>query len=161
VRQFVRKFRATVVELPPETEIPPDEENTGDDHKCALCRRETPGAKLGQDGRWWCTGSEESVCIRLAQGRLGGATAPGRASLSGRLRPDGKCRQCRQQIRWVKTQRGKNMAVDIDPAPAGVDAFELIGEVKTIAFYVSERKRAGWAGDVYRPHFKTCEKADA
>jgi hypothetical protein len=151
VRAFVRKFNATVV---PNIGEP---EEKAEQHACVLCKRTTKLA-LGADGRWWCKDSEAAACNRIAQSRLGGATGGtgNNASLRGVLREDGKCRSCGAPIKWVKTQRGKKMPVDTRPAPAGVDAFELMGAVETLAFYVSEKKRALHVGDVYRSHFQTC-----
>lgn len=153
VRGFMRKFQAR--EILPEPTV--EETKADDSEKCALCRRATTRRTLGADGRKWCSGVDADTCIRIAQGRLGGATAPSRASLSGKLGADGDCRRCGKPVKWVKTQRGKKMPVDVSPAPSGVAAFELIGRIDTLAFYVSERRRAAYSGDLYESHFNTCE----
>lgn len=113
----------------------------------------------GDDGRWWCPKSEHDKCTRIAAGRLGAsASAAGNSALRGVLEADGKCRDCGAPVKWVKTQRGKKMPVDIDPAPAGVSAFEVVGETDSLAFYVSEKRRARFIGDVYEFHGSTCKR---
>lgn len=160
VRALKRKFQAT--EREPDSGIAPVPQSAEPDEnrKCALCRRQVSGMNLGTDGRLWCPEREAAACMRIAQGRLGGATTSSRSALSGKLKADGDCRRCGVPIKWVKTQRGKKMPVDVDPAPPSVDAFELIGQVDTLAFFVSEKKRPTFAGDVYRSHFQTCEARD-
>jgi hypothetical protein len=160
VRALKRKFQATEREPDSGKGPIPQAAETDEERKCALCRRKVSGMKLGTDGRLWCPESESAACLRIAQGRLGGATTASRAALSGKLKADGDCRACGAPIKWVRTQRGKNMPVDVDPAPPSVDAFELVGQVKTLAFFVSEKKRPTFAGDVYRSHFQTCEARD-
>lgn len=150
VRAFVRRFKATIIPNR-EEERPARERRT-----CVVCKRETSKLELGQDGRWWCPRSDNDTCNRIAQTRLGGATSGSSSALRGVLRKDGTCRDCGAEVKWVKTQRGKKMPVDTEPAPAGVAAFELVGAVETLAFYVSEKRRATHAGDVYQSHFQTC-----
>lgn len=160
VRAFIRKFRAREIAREPEAEAERsavEETTQGEDLKCVLCRRSGPRVKVGADGRRWCSSTDSDACIRIAQGRLGGATGGSNSALSGKLRPDGRCRDCKSPVKWVKTQRGKKMPVDCDPAPASVAAFELVGSVGTLAFYVSEKKRVTFSGDVYESHYQTCE----
>jgi hypothetical protein len=157
-----RKFKAVEAEpREPEPDDPPPPPATSStpERKCALCRRSLTSLVWGeQDGRWWCPKSEAEKCTRIAAGRLGAsASGAGNSSLKGALDPDGKCRDCGAEVRWVKTQRGKKMPVDVLPAPAGVDGFELVGETDTLAFYVSEKRRARYFGDCYEFHGKTCE----
>jgi hypothetical protein len=158
-----RKFRAVEVDPPP----PPQPSSTPrrrrpvrDQVKCAVCRR-TTHLVVGDDGRAWCREPEWDACNRIAQSRLGASAAVGSASaLTGQLEPDGKCRSCKEPVKWVKTQRGKKMPVDVIPAPPEVDAFELIGRTNTLAFYISEKRRAMHVGDVYQSHFQTCGERD-
>ena len=48
------------------------------------------------------------------------------------------------------------MPVDVIPAPKDVAAFELVGARDTMAFYISEKRRGMFFGDVYQSHFQTC-----
>jgi hypothetical protein len=162
VAAIVRKFRAVEVEPPPP---PPATSSTPErdlstERKCVLCRRDLRGRMVGPDadGRWWCPKSETDKCDRIAAGRLGASASGGSASsLRGIIEADGKCRDCGEPVKWVKTQRGKKMPVNIHPAPKAVDAFELVGEHDTLAFYVSEKRRAKHWGDTYEFHGSTCE----
>lgn len=106
----------------------------------------------------WCPESDRDTCLRIAQSRLGASAGntSSEAALKGALEPDAKCRDCGAEIKWVKTQRGKKMPVDVIPAPKGVAAFELVGRSQTMAFYISEKRRAMHFGDVYESHFQTC-----
>jgi hypothetical protein len=155
---MIRKFSAK--EITPEPTDDTIEDAVEDDRACAVCRRRGSWLVLGPDERWWCSEAESAACTRIAQGRLGGVTTASHAALSGTLRSDGKCRACKEPVRWVKTQRGRKMPVDVRPAVPGVAAFELVGEVNTLAFYVSEKKRPTFSGDVYESHFQTCEARD-
>jgi hypothetical protein len=150
VRAFVRKFNAEIV---PSEEAKTEREEV---RRCVICRRSNVKLVLGADERWWCPNTESETCNRIAQSRLGGATSGSASALHGILRKDGTCRDCGADIKWVRTQRGKKMPVDTSPAPAGVAAFELVGAVRTLAFYVSEKKRKLHSSDVYQSHFQSC-----
>lgn len=164
VAALVRKFRA--VEVAADPPPPPPATSSSSEHVCALCRRALGGrlvfnetdAKGNPDERYYCPQSEADKCMRIAAGRLGASASAGSASaLRGVLDADGKCRDCGEPVLWVKTQRGKKMPVNVHPAPPIVDAFELVGETDTLAFYVSEKRRAKHYGDVYEFHGATCE----
>jgi hypothetical protein len=165
IAALIRKFRATEAEPPePEPADPPPPPTTSSTpaKKCALCRRSLTSLVWGEaDERWWCPKSEADKCTRIALGRLGAsASGAGNVSLRGVLDPDGgKCRDCGEPVKWVKTQKGKKMPVDVLPAPAGVSGFELVGEHDTLAFYVSEKRRAKFFGDCYEFHGSTCKQS--
>lgn len=168
-RALVRRFRAREIpqsaepagsaeppsSLPPSNTLPP----SSDVEKCALCRRpDKLGTIRDEHGRLYCREAEWPMCDRIAQGRLGASASnsTSASALRGELHPDGTCRNCKAPVKWVKTQRGKSMPVDVSPAPPGKQAFELIGRVDTLAFFISERKREKLDGDVYESHFQTC-----
>lgn len=165
IAALVRKFRATEVSADtgidpiPESDDPPPPPATSStpERRCHLCRRPLAGRLVaGRDDSWWCPDSEAAKCSRIAAGRLGASATAGSGSLKGILEADGKCRDCGEPVKWVKTQRGKKMPVNVFPAPKAVDAFELVGEDDTLAFYVSEKRRARHWGDVYEFHGKSC-----
>lgn len=161
VAALTRKFRAHEVEpreLPPP---PPRTPSTPrpEPRRCHLCQRSLGTRLVENNGLLWCPDTEADKCLRIAAGRLGASASNANrdSSLKGQLEPSGTCRDCGAEVLWVKTQRGKKMPVDVIPAPKDVAAFELVGKSDTMAFYVSERRRASHWGDVYESHFQTCK----
>jgi hypothetical protein len=169
IRAMERRFRAKLVSadrgIDPKAEsaAPPSSSSPPPPSKCALCRRpDKLGDTIDDFGRRYCREAEWAQCNRIAAGRLGASASASTssASLSGELHADGKCRDCGEPIAWVTTQRGRKMPVDVRPARPNVAAFELVGRVDTLAFYVSEQKRARMSGDVYECHRNTCSAGD-
>lgn len=164
VAAFKRRFRAVEVDPwtddtppPPPATSSSSSSGSAEPDRCHLCHRSGRRLVTSANGMKWCPDSDWDVCNRIAQGRLGASGSTGSsAALKGILDTDGKCRDCHEPIKWVKTQRGKKMPVDVSPAPADLDAFELIGRVDTLAFFISSRRRATHSGDVYACHFNTC-----
>lgn len=163
IAAMTRKFRAREIPPPPPatSSTPREAAKKIDRPKCALCRRTGRMVGPDADGRVWCPEREWPTCNRIAQSRLG-ASAGNTAndSLSGILEANGKCRDCGAEVHWAKTQRGKNVPCDVAPAAEGVAGFDLVGRDKTLAFYVSEKKRKLHRGDVYEAHFNTCPERE-
>ena len=174
VSALVRKFRAVEIpavagtgnEAEPADSSSSSSTSSSSDperSRCALCHR-TDKLGTGRDdfGRPYCRDAEWDTCNRIAQGRLGASA--GRSgntnALRGELHPDGNCRNCKAPIKWVTTQKGKKMPVDVSPAPPGRDAFELVGRIDTTAFYVSAKRREGLDADLYASHFNSCSRGD-
>jgi hypothetical protein len=66
-----------------------------------------------------------------------------------------ECRSCRAPIAWVKTARGKNMPIDLEPTGLGTWLLEWEGEVAT-----AHKAVQSYAGPKYTSHFSTCPDAD-
>jgi hypothetical protein len=65
-----------------------------------------------------------------------------------------RCKSCRAQIRFEKTEYGSTMPFDAEPVLVG-GAYELEGGT---ARFVPKDKREG--KPLFTPHFATCPKAD-
>lgn len=65
------------------------------------------------------------------------------------------CRWCGAPIRWVTTERGRNMCVDPQPAAGGnVALIDTPTGPRAHVLTVAERKE--WTGQVWMPHSATC-----
>lgn len=61
-----------------------------------------------------------------------------------------RCKSCGEPIRWVKTQKGKSMPIDIEPTPNG----KFIEQGDEVVFV----GKKPYSGDRYSCHFDTCGK---
>lgn len=66
-----------------------------------------------------------------------------------------RCKSCRAQLRFVKSEHGSTMPFDAEPVLVG-GAYEIRDGV---AFFVPKDKRDG--KPLFTPHFATCPNADA
>jgi len=65
------------------------------------------------------------------------------------------CQWCGQQIRWVRTEAGRNMCLDPHPTPAGnVALVQTPDGTRARALKVAEL--AEWRGQLWMPHMATC-----
>lgn len=65
------------------------------------------------------------------------------------------CRFCGQQIRWVRTEAGKNMALDPQPTPSGNVAL-VDREGGTRARVLTAAELLNWRAQLWMPHAVTC-----
>lgn len=61
------------------------------------------------------------------------------------------CRSCGAPIRWVKTEAGKAMPLDAEPAVDGNICLE-----DGVAHYVPRHDNDSKAGPYFKSHFATC-----
>jgi hypothetical protein len=67
------------------------------------------------------------------------------------------CRSCGAKIRWVKTEKGKNMPLDYDPAPKGT--IMLQGDRVVLVGNRAVKRAYATGGALYTSHFATCPSA--
>ena len=66
------------------------------------------------------------------------------------------CRSCSAEIRWVKTEQGKNMPVDADPVDDGNLAVDWD---QGVCHYLKPPDQDDYTGRRYTSHFATCPNA--
>ncbi len=74
------------------------------------------------------------------------------------------CRSCGANIKWVKTQRGKNMPIDvesIDPAAASDGDFIVSQDGQVIKVGSERAPEIDTNKTWHISHFATCPNADA
>lgn len=65
------------------------------------------------------------------------------------------CKTCRAPMRWVKTEKGKNMPVDEKPTENG--PFVLVPDTDPPEVeWLSPRARSNHPGPFFTSHFETC-----
>lgn len=65
------------------------------------------------------------------------------------------CKECGAAMRWVKTQKGKNMPIDDEPSADGRFVIEGDDEPARVRF-LGEQEAESYTGDKFTSHFKTC-----
>lgn len=66
------------------------------------------------------------------------------------------CKSCGAPLRWVKTQKGKNMPIDDNPRSEGRFVIQPDTDPPRVKF-LTEEKAAAYEGDKYTSHFQTCD----
>lgn len=65
------------------------------------------------------------------------------------------CRFCGQQIRWMRTEAGRNMSLDPEPTPRGnVALVDTPDGPRARALKATEL--TDWKGRLWMPHAATC-----
>ena len=64
------------------------------------------------------------------------------------------CKECGAAMRWVKTQKGKNMPIDDEPDSAGRFVIEDPDVDPPRVRYLGESEE--YTGERFTSHFKTC-----
>ena len=65
------------------------------------------------------------------------------------------CQWCGQQVRWVRTEAGRNMCLDPRPTPGGnVALVDTEGGLRARVLTTAELY--DWRGQLWMPHIATC-----
>lgn len=81
--------------------------------------------------------------------------------MSEQLPDPSQCRSCRAEIRWGKTQNGKNLPVDAAPARLGTVVLDVHGGVLHAGVLVGAQLAAVRRSTrpLYEPHWVNCPDA--
>lgn len=71
------------------------------------------------------------------------------------------CKKCEAPMIWTKTEAGKNMPLDADPADNGTFCLlESPDDGSPLAVHRTKTP-ADYDGEFYMPHWSTCPEADS
>lgn len=81
--------------------------------------------------------------------------------MTNQLPDPSQCRSCRAEIRWGKTQNGKNLPVDAQPAQAGTIVLDVHGGVLYAGVLIGAQLAAVRRSTrpLYEPHWVNCPDA--